>query len=341
MNENFDWSKFAQNEEVGGDKEDQQGSWRNKGSSSDSAAETRSTEAGGGGSPPKPPICSFAADAAAVMKKANNIALSLNHSERTMAHVIAGIALIPDAAELFNKCRFTSGAIQFGSSAASLTAEQALHACLRYIEESVSSQSDEPEEADLPFSQDVRDVLGQAERTVNDRSPELRKIGVGDILKAIAEPELYSRVKPMLFGSSSPSLSEIAQDLRRIEYGIAEVRNGAGTAGFASAINQIQTVLDGHVSKLDDVVSTAVPSRPAFGVHAIFSETGLASLPGDDTIKLRNLASALEEIRGGSKKHESRIRALEALCLKVMALAGVSALAALLLLGVVGYKSLA
>jgi hypothetical protein len=341
MNENFDWSKFAQNEEVGGDKEDHQDTWTNKESSSDSAAETRSAKAGGSGSPPRPPICSFASDAAAVMKKANNIAVSLNHSERTMAHVIAGIALIPDAAELFNRCRFTGGAIQFGSSAASLTAEQALHSCLRYIEESVSSQSDEPEEADLPFSQHVRDVLVQAEKIVSDRSPELRKIGVGDILKAIAEPELYSRVKPMLFGSSSPSLNEIAQDLRRIEYGIADIKNGAGAAAFAGAINQMQTALDGHVSKLDDVVSTTAPGRPAFGMHAIFSETGLGSPHGDDTIKLRNLASALEEIRGGSKKQESRIRALEGLCLRVMAIAGVSALAALLLLGVVGYKSLA
>jgi ATP-dependent Clp protease ATP-binding subunit ClpA len=267
----------------------------------------------------------------------------LNHAERTMAHVIAGIALRADAAERFNKCRVSSGAIQFGSSAVSLDSGRALQACLRYIEENVKSRSEE-RRVDLPLSQDVRDVLGRAQQIANER--EQRQIEVGDILQAITEPELYSRMRHLLLGSSSPSLSDIAQDLRQIAFGIAEVRNSAVGPAFVDALTQMQAALQGHMTKFDDVVSATEPSRPFPAVHtSMFNE--VRGVPDHGTIKLRNLSSALDEIRGGSQKQEEeldqidgRIKALEGLCLKLMAIAGVSALAAVLLLGVVGYKSL-
>jgi hypothetical protein len=347
---NFSWPKSERNDEAGGEKEERQSASEEPLSESTLATSESELGGAGGGPPPKNPTFSFAIDAAAVMAKANDIAVALNHTERTMAHVIAGIALRPDAAELFNKCHLSNGAIQPESGTVALSADQALRACLRYIEENVKSQSDE-RKADLPFSQDVRELLGRAEHIANDRSPDLRKIGVGDILEVIGGPDLWSRVKPVLLGSSSPSLSEISQHLHRIELAIAEVKNGAGMAGFAAGIanviNQMQAVLRGHMSKFNDVVSATEPSRTSLEMHSIVSETGLASPRADETIKLRNITSALVEIGGGSKKQEEelvqvniRIEALEGLCLKMMAIAGVSALAALLLLGVVGYKSL-
>ena len=345
---NFNWAKSERNDEAGREKEERQSAIEEPRSESASATSEAELGGTGGGPPPKLPTFSFAIDAAAVMAKANDIAVALNHTERTMAHVIAGIALRPDAAELFNKCYLNNKAIQAGSSTVALSADQALRACLRYVEENVKSQSDE-QKTDLPFSQDVRELLGRAEDIANDRSPDLRKIGVGDILEVISGPDLWSRVKPVLRGS--PSLSEISQHLHRIELGIAEVKNGAELAGFvagiANAINQMQTVLRGHISKLNDVVSATEPSRTSLEMHPVVSEAGLASPRTDETIKLRNITSALVEIGGGSKKQEAelvrvhvRIEALERLCLKMMAIAGISALAALLLLGIVSYKSL-
>jgi hypothetical protein len=196
---NFSWPKSERNEDAGGKKEERQSAGEEPRSESNSATPESELGGVGGGPTRKLPTFSFAIDAAAVMAKANDIAVALNHTERTMAHVIAGIALRPDAAELFNKCRLSDGAIQPGSSTVSLSADQALRACLRYIEDNVKSQSDE-RKADLPFSQDVRELLSRAEHLANDRSPDLRKIGVGDILEVISGPDLWSRVKPVLFG---------------------------------------------------------------------------------------------------------------------------------------------
>src|SRR5436305_14677012 len=80
---------------------------------------------------PNPPNYCFAADALAVVKKANDIAIALNHTERTMEHVIAGMEFRADAARRFNKFRLNGDAIQIGSSVTSLSSERALQACLR------------------------------------------------------------------------------------------------------------------------------------------------------------------------------------------------------------------
>jgi hypothetical protein len=343
MNEESNWWDGPGRENTREDKE-QPSSRSNRTSNEESAAD-HALPHGKNDLPPNPPNYCFAADALAVVKKANDIAIALNHTERTMAHVIAGMALRADAASRFNKCRLNGGATQIGSSVTSLSSERALQACLRFMQEKVKSHSEE-QTADLPFSQEAHDVFIQAEALANARTLELRKIEVGDILRAMTEGEVSGNLRPLLLGHATPSLSDIAHELRRLEHSIIEVKTFNDGPSAANSLNQLRIGLDAHLAKYDDVVSASRGGQSPTMGETTFTDHVRSVVTPSSTIKLRSLAATLEVVRASADENSRKldqasgaIAALQKTCSILLLVAAMSALAVALLVGNAIYRA--
>jgi hypothetical protein len=347
MNEDSDWWDGPGNDNTPSN----QGEESNKGDGMANGGGAATAHALPYGRNDIPPNYCFAEDALAVVKKANDIAVALNHAERTMAHVIAGMALRADTANRLNKCRLNGGTMSFGGSVTSLSSERALQACLRFMQERIKSQSEE-QSADLPFSQDAHEVFVQAEALANARSAELRKIEVGDILRALTEGESFSNLRPLLHGLPTLSLNDIAQELRRLHHSITEVKTFGDGPSAADILSQLRPTIDAHLLKYDDVVAAADYTRSSMAVQpSTFTDATVADhvrsvVPASSTIKLRSLASTLEVVRAKADENSrkldqanSAIAALQKTCSMLLLVTAISVLGVVLLVGNVIYRA--
>jgi hypothetical protein len=318
MNENLDWWKFPRSASTQGDRQDPQ---RSEGTESERPVAVTGPQllGGGNGGPPPPSNYNFTQDALAVMQKANAIAIALNHTERTMAHVIAGVALRPDAALRFNSCHINNGSTHLTSSTTPLNAELALQACLDFIKTDVKSHNEERIE-DLPFSRDACDILAQAEQLAFNRSSELQKIEVNDILEVLTKTELPTRLRRLVFAQSEPSLTELMQVLRSIDFSVEESKREA-----KNDADRLHARIDAHDAKVD--------------VHRTeLRELLLALRAGIDT-RLREMSSAVEKVATATAVNSAEIRELRAAHSRLLMVGATSLLATILLIGVVLFRS--
>jgi hypothetical protein len=213
------------------------------------------------------------------------------------------------------------------------------------MQEKVKSNSEE-QTADLPFSQEAHDVFIQAEALANTRTLELRKIEVGDILRAMTEGEVSGSLRPLLLGHTAPSLSDIAHELRRLEHSIIEVKTFNDGPSATNALNQLQIVLDAHLAKYDDVVSASGAGQSSTSGERTFTDHVRGVVTPSSTIKLRSLAATLEVVRASADENSRKldqasgaIAALRKTCSILLLVAAMSALAVALLVGNAIYRA--
>ncbi len=241
----------------------------------------------------------YASDARAVLRKANDIAVALNHTERKLAHVIAAMALSEDAAGRFNKIRLSNGE--------QLSSKQALQACLEFFQSHVGPPEREARRQ-VPLSIDVDSVIMSAKESAARRAPEHRRVEISDILMAMAGAE-DSELRRLLLGKPLPSLSTLIEVATKIDDNVKHMIF-IDLREIRVAIADLRAVLERHGAEFQNVVSAADENRVSTGspIQRVGDPiTSVPTLPAK-TVRLKDILDAVEKIGGGL---DSRLLALE------------------------------
>jgi len=303
------------------------------------------------------PEYAHAADTSAVLDKAVAIAHALNHSELTIAHLIAAIALTPRAADPFNHGRLKRGA-------APLNIERALQASLKFLLKHVKSHTGEQAKPPLR-SREVKDVFYRASEFVVERAAQHRNIEISDALKVLVETELSESFRQLLLDDSGPTMSTLLETIEKLGESLKQTNfSAAGTLTFS--IDAIRRALDNHVANFKDVVSAAaaIPS-PRYGDPSAFASDQIRPATETDFVKLRDIVAAVDKVRVTSDlrlgtiiaalekmdatlaahsaalaKANAEIASLRTVCSIVLTITAVLALSTIAVIGLVGYKML-
>jgi hypothetical protein len=244
----------------------------------------------------------YASDARAVLRKANDIAVALNHTERKLAHVIAAIALREDAARRFNKVQLSNGE--------RLSSEHALKACLEFFQ-SHAGLPEKESRREVPLSIDVDNVITSAKKAASLRAPEHRNVEINDILAAMADAE-DSELRRLLLGRPLPSLSKLIEVATKIDDDVKQMTI-IDLREIRVAIANLRTALESHAAEFQNMVSAADEIRGSIGT--VFQRPGdsvvLASAsatPPATIVKLKKILEAVEKVAGAV---DSGLRAIE------------------------------
>jgi hypothetical protein len=247
------------------------------------------------------PSYGYAPGTSAVIHKATSIAVSLNHAEITVAHLIAAIMLTPGAVDPFNEGRLNR-------ALAPLNPEIALEGALRLLLQDIKCHTGEQTETPLR-SRELNDLFRGAAKFVIERAPEHRELEVADILKVIAEVE---PVKDYLVeGKPVPSLGDLNEAVLKLDDSIKQMTfTGLGAVQFS--VEEVRRSLENHAKEFKDVVSAPEENRPVPGSMFPRPEEPFGIGPTRPTIentvlKLRDIVAAVDKNRSAT---DTRLSAL-------------------------------